>query len=151
MRMIKIVGAGALIAVSMALAAPSMSAEVKLKAIAAWGKNFPLVKLGFLRFIKQANAVGKGEYKIIHIGGPERLSRLELGHRVARVLGLAAEGIEAGFQVDYPGPDHRPADVSLDSGRARRELRWTPRPLEEALRGTRPAPDSVGEAKNKRS
>ncbi len=71
MRMIKIVGAGALIAVSMALAAPSMSAEVKLKAIAAWGKNFPLVKLGFLRFIKQANAVGKGEYKIIHIGGPE--------------------------------------------------------------------------------
>jgi TRAP-type mannitol/chloroaromatic compound transport system substrate-binding protein len=55
----------------MALAAPSMSAEVKLKAIAAWGKNFPLVKLGFLRFIKQANAVGKGEFKIIHIGGPE--------------------------------------------------------------------------------
>ena len=95
--------------------------------------------------------VENGGAGVFHIGGPERLSRLELGHRVARVLGLAAEGIEAGFQVDYPGPDHRPADVSLDSGRARRELRWTPRPLEEALRGTRPAPDSVGEAKNKRS
>jgi dTDP-4-dehydrorhamnose reductase len=76
-----------------------------------------------------------------HLGGPERLSRLELGHRVARVLGLSAEGIEAGFQASYPGPDPRPADSSLDSTRARRELGWTPRPLDEALRGTRPAPD----------
>ncbi len=75
-----------------------------------------------------------------HFGGPERLSRLELGHRVARVLGLPAEGIEAGFQASYPGPDARPADTSLDSGRARRELRWTPRPLDEALRGSRPEP-----------
>jgi TRAP-type mannitol/chloroaromatic compound transport system substrate-binding protein len=64
-------GAGALIAMSMALAPPTMSAEVKLKGIAAWPKNFPLVKLGFLRFVKQANEVGKGEFKIIHIGGPE--------------------------------------------------------------------------------
>ena len=75
-----------------------------------------------------------------HLGGPERLSRLELGHRVARVLGLAPEGIEAGFQASYPGPDPRPADTSLDSSRARRELRWSPRPLDEALRGTRPEP-----------
>jgi dTDP-4-dehydrorhamnose reductase len=75
-----------------------------------------------------------------HLGGPERLSRLELGHRVARVLGLSPEGIEAGFQASYPGPDPRPADTSLDSRRARRELRWSPRPLDEALRGTRPEP-----------
>jgi len=95
--------------------------------------------------------VERGGAGLFHLGGPERLTRLELGHRVARVLGLAAEGIRAGFQVDYPGPDRRPADASLDSGRARRELRWTPRPLEDALRGSRPAPDSVGEAKNQRS
>ena len=75
-----------------------------------------------------------------HLGGPERLSRLELGHRVARVLGLPAEGIEAGFQASYPGPDPRPADTSLDSTRARRELGWEPRPLDEALRRSRPEP-----------
>jgi dTDP-4-dehydrorhamnose reductase len=76
-----------------------------------------------------------------HLGGPERLSRLELGHRVARVLGLPAEGIEAGFQASYAGPDPRPADTSLDSTRARRELGWTARPLDQALRGTRPRPE----------
>lgn len=77
---------------------------------------------------------------VFHLGGPERLTRLELGHRIARILGLPAEGIQSGFQVDYPGPDRRPADTSMNSGRARRELRWTPRPLEDALRGTRPSP-----------
>jgi dTDP-4-dehydrorhamnose reductase len=76
-----------------------------------------------------------------HLGGPERLSRLELGHRVARVLGLSAEGIEAGFQASYPGVDPRPADTSLGSTRARRELGWTARPLDEALRGTRLRPE----------
>ena len=84
--------------------------------------------------------VEKGGTGVFHIGGTERLSRLELGHRAARVLGLPAEGIEAGFQVDYPGPDRRPADTSMDSSRARRELRWTPRPLEDALRSTRSGP-----------
>ncbi len=84
--------------------------------------------------------VEKGGTGVFHIGGTERLSRLELGHRAARVLGLPAEGIEAGFQVDYPGPDRRPADTSMDSSRARRELRWTPRPLEGALRSTRSGP-----------
>lgn len=71
MRMIKLVGASALIAATMAVAPPSMSAEVQLKAIAAWPKNFPLVSKGFLRFVKLANEMGKGEFKIIHIGGPE--------------------------------------------------------------------------------
>jgi dTDP-4-dehydrorhamnose reductase len=79
-----------------------------------------------------------------HLGGPERLSRLELGHRVARILALPAERIEAGFQASYPGPDPRPADTSLDSTRARRELGWTPRPLDDALRGSRPAPAGDG-------
>jgi dTDP-4-dehydrorhamnose reductase len=91
-----------------------------------------------------AKAVGllleKGGAGRFHLGGPERLSRLELGHRIARVLGLPAEPIEAGYQASYAGPDPRPADTSLDSARARRELGWAPRPLDEALRGTRLEP-----------
>jgi len=76
-----------------------------------------------------------------HLGGPERLSRLELGLRVARVLGLRAEWIVAGAQSDHDGPDRRAADVSLDSTRARHELGWEPRPIDESLREGRIAPD----------
>jgi dTDP-4-dehydrorhamnose reductase len=82
---------------------------------------------------------------VFHLGGPERLTRLELGRRVARVLGLPPQGIEAARQADHPGPDQRPPDTSLDSGRARRELGWCPRPLDEVLGETRrlPARDST--------
>jgi len=68
-----------------------------------------------------------------HLGGPERVSRHELGLRVARALGLPESGIVAGRQSDHAGPDPRAADVSLDSSRARAELGWRPRPIEEAI------------------
>ncbi len=72
-----------------------------------------------------------------HLGGAERLSRYELGLRTARLLGLPEAGLVAGRRADHSGPARRPADVSLDSSRARRELGWEPRPLEEALRESR--------------
>jgi dTDP-4-dehydrorhamnose reductase len=72
-----------------------------------------------------------------HSGGAERLSRYELGQRVAQVLGLRGS-IERVSQASQSVL--RPADASLDSSRARRELGWTPRPLDEAIRdGRRPA------------
>ena len=74
-----------------------------------------------------------------HLGGPERISRYDLGRRVARWLGLPDGGIVAGRQADHAGPDLRAADVSLDSGRARRELGWEPRPIDEAIRESRAA------------
>jgi dTDP-4-dehydrorhamnose reductase len=76
-----------------------------------------------------------------HLGGPERISRHELGLRVARALGLSPDGIEAVRQADRPSPEPRPADVSLDSGRAQRELGYQPRALEEAIREDRPVAD----------
>ena len=39
--------------------APPARAEVELKAISAWPKNFPTVSLGFLRFVKILNVVPK--------------------------------------------------------------------------------------------
>jgi dTDP-4-dehydrorhamnose reductase len=77
---------------------------------------------------------GAGLY---HLGGPERLSRYELGLRVARVIGLGSDGIVASLQADHQGPDRRAPDVSLDSGRARRELGWEPRALDAAIRDGR--------------
>lgn len=73
----------------------------------------------------------------LHIGGAERLSRYEMGRRVADVLGLRGE-LERASRATQDVP--RPADASLDSGRARRALGWTPRPLDDAIRaGRRPA------------
>jgi dTDP-4-dehydrorhamnose reductase len=79
---------------------------------------------------------------LFHLGGLERLSRHGLGLRVARALGLPESGITACRQQDHVGPDPRAPDVSLDSTRARRDLGWTPRPIDEAIRDGRPEPGS---------
>ena len=84
----------------------------------------------------------RGGEGLFHLGGPERVSRHELGLRVARALGLTESGIAAGRQSDHTGPDPRAADVSLDSSRARAELGWRPRPIEEAIREGRLGPDA---------
>jgi len=71
-----------------------------------------------------------------HLGGAERISRYELGQRVARVLGLP-EHLERTDEASQAV--RRPRDASFDSGRARRELGWEPRPLDDAIRdGRRP-------------
>ena len=71
MRFLRFVGVAALLAAVLSAGAPVTAGEVKLKAITAWPKNFPLVSLGFERFRKAANELGKGEFKITTIGGPE--------------------------------------------------------------------------------
>ena len=75
---------------------------------------------------------------LFHLGGPERVSRYELGLRVARAFDLPADGIVPALQSEHAGPDRRAPDVSLDSGRARRELGWQPRPLDTAILESRP-------------
>jgi dTDP-4-dehydrorhamnose reductase len=78
---------------------------------------------------------------LFHVGGPERLSRYELGVRVAALLGLDPRPIEAIRQADLPFDAPRPADASLDSSRARSVLGWEPRPVDEAIRSGRLRPD----------
>ncbi len=83
---------------------------------------------------------GQGLY---HLGGPERLSRHALGLRVASALGLPPHGIEAATQAAMSLAAPRPADVSLDSSRAVRELGWAPRGVEDAVREGRAGPDII--------
>ncbi|HEY2945616.1 MAG TPA: SDR family oxidoreductase [Vicinamibacteria bacterium] len=87
-----------------------------------------------------ARALERPVSGLFHLGGPERLSRYELGLRVARVLGLSDEGIVPVTVAEMPQEARRPADTSLDSSRARRELGWEPRGLTETIRDGRPAP-----------
>jgi len=83
-----------------------------------------------------------GAAGLFHLGGPERVSRHELGLRVARALGLPESKVVAGRQSDHTGPDPRAADVSLDSSRARAELGWRPRPIEDAILEGRLEPEA---------
>jgi dTDP-4-dehydrorhamnose reductase len=76
-----------------------------------------------------ARVLAAGHAGVFHLGGPERLSRHELGARVAAALGLDARLITAARQGDLPLAA-RPADVSLDNRRAREVLGWRPRPLD---------------------
>lgn len=80
---------------------------------------------------------------LFHLGGPERISRHELGLRVAVALGLDRSLIDASRQAEMKDAAPRPLDVSLDSSRARRELGFAPRPLDAALRDGRPSPPGL--------
>jgi dTDP-4-dehydrorhamnose reductase len=52
---------------------------------------------------------------VIHVGGPERLSRLEMGQRLAAHLGVNAALVEAAQRASQAAPEPRPRDVSLNS------------------------------------
>jgi dTDP-4-dehydrorhamnose reductase len=52
-----------------------------------------------------------GRAGIWHLPGPERLSRLELGRRMARFCGLDPDAIVEASRADHPTP--RPADLTM--------------------------------------
>jgi len=55
----------------------------------------------------------------LHFGGPERMSRHEMGTRLARVIGIRAPSIVAGTRTAVATPEPRPRDVALDSSKLR--------------------------------
>jgi dTDP-4-dehydrorhamnose reductase len=52
---------------------------------------------------------------IVHVGGPERMSRWEMGLRLAEALGGNPAPLARARQSDVAFPEPRPRDVSLDS------------------------------------
>ena len=56
---------------------------------------------------------------LLHLGGEERLSRWEIGLRALHRAGLSAAHLRRGTRAEAGLASERPADVSLDSARAR--------------------------------
>ena len=78
------------------------------------------------------SALSSGVRGILHLGGPERISRYDFGVLLADAFGLSREGLRACRQTDVPMAAPRPQDVSLDSSRAFRSG-YKPIPPREAL------------------
>jgi dTDP-4-dehydrorhamnose reductase len=57
---------------------------------------------------------------LIHMGGPQRLSRLEMGQRLAAFLHHDPAPIVSAPRLSAPAAEPRPRDLSLDSSRWRR-------------------------------
>jgi dTDP-4-dehydrorhamnose reductase len=64
-------------------------------------------------------AIGRSDVGgVLHLGGPERLSRFEIGQRLAGAFGLAHLAhlaLVRGSRTAVTGPEPRPRDLSLDS------------------------------------
>lgn len=71
----------------------------------------------------------------LHLGGPVRMSRLEMGRIMAAALQIDAPNIIVSRQADMATPEPRPADVSLDSSAFARQFGKPPgRAMDEAMR-----------------
>ncbi len=70
---------------------------------------------------------------IFHCGGPERISRFELGKRFAIKAGFDSDLIVPLRRADIESSPPRPEDVSLDSSRLYDLLNMTPTALDQAL------------------
>lgn len=65
------------------------------------------------------NETPAGAVGLLHLGGPERLNRLEMGQRLAAFLGCEPGTIVPTSRTSVPAVEPRPADLSLDSSRWR--------------------------------
>lgn len=71
---------------------------------------------------------------VLHVGGPERLSRFTFMKRVAAALGLDASLVSSNSRTDAAFAEPRPADLSLDTSRLAALLPDLARPsVEEAV------------------
>ncbi len=73
---------------------------------------------------------------LLHLGGLERLSRWELGERIAKLAGLDQAALVTSSRLDVPSAEPRPRDTSFDSSRFTESFPDCPRPsVDEALKG----------------
>jgi dTDP-4-dehydrorhamnose reductase len=79
-------------------------------------------------------AAGSELTGVLHVGGPERLSRFEMGERIAAALGVPRALLATGSRLEVSRDEPRARDVSLDSTRYLKHFGEAPgRPRAEAL------------------
>jgi dTDP-4-dehydrorhamnose reductase len=102
--------------------------------------------LGLLPTARGLLAIAESDHVgMLHMGGPERLTRLEMGERLAQHVGADSGLIVRTTRESFAAGEPRPRDTSLDSTRFHQrfpELRWPS--WEESLREMFAARDEIG-------
>jgi len=75
-----------------------------------------------------------GRRGLFHAGGPERLSRMEMGRILCRVAGRDEKALVSVRLAESKYPAPRPRDVSLVSEKLREATGFAPRTFEQGLR-----------------
>jgi len=89
-----------------------------------------------------AMLVGSELRGTFHLGGPTRLTRYELGERLAKTTGADGSCFQRASRLSIDSPQPRPRDLSLDAAKllaALPDLHWPP--LDETLRRLLDSPD----------
>jgi dTDP-4-dehydrorhamnose reductase len=72
--------------------------------------------IGLLAGARALHVLARSDFTgTIHLGGPDRLSRLELGQRLAKFLNVSDKLLIPAGRDSIAGAEPRPRDVSLDS------------------------------------
>ena len=79
------------------------------------------------------DTIEKGHSGLYHLGGMDRIDRYTFGVRIAEKLNLPVELCKARSVRDYPGPEPRSPDCSLNIGHFTRTFGWTPMGIDEGL------------------
>ncbi|MBX7150875.1 SDR family oxidoreductase [bacterium] len=70
---------------------------------------------------------------LLHLGGPERISRLDFGKRLAKFLGVNAKTLSSQPMSAIKSRARRPADVSLNTDKAKSILKTRIQTIEEGF------------------
>jgi dTDP-4-dehydrorhamnose reductase len=76
--------------------------------------------LGLAAAARALLAIARSDVQgLLHLGGPERMSRLDMGRRLAAFLGSDPSAFLPASRNSIPSTEPRPRDTSLDSSRWR--------------------------------
>jgi dTDP-4-dehydrorhamnose reductase len=93
--------------------------------------------LGLVTAAQGLVAIATSDFRgMVHMGGPERMSRLDMGRRLAAILGYDPAVLVPSTRLNPAFTEPRPRDTSLDSRQWRRLFPSQPWPTwEEAISG----------------
>lgn len=85
------------------------------------------------RMLRGEAIVDESSPRVLHFGGPDRVTRYEFGVQLAQRFGMNEGALIPGKRSDLTGGAPRPRDVSLNSDLARRVLRTPLRGVQAGL------------------
>lgn len=97
-----------------------------------------------VEMIRRLAALAPIDVGVLHMAGPDRISRCRFGEILCEVFGFDKKWIEPARMEDVPSPVFRPRDCSLDGSRLNALLGFQPRGVREGLERLKESAASSG-------